>query len=119
MDTLKLFRDHLLARDCAALTCKGYLSDLEHFARWFEQTNAEALSPQALTPSDIKEYRRFLLTVERYKAATINRRLAAIAAYAKWALISGQIQNDPTSTSNQSSKSRMAPSGWTKMNNTP
>lgn len=96
MDTLAPFHTYLTAQDCAALTRKGYLSDMEHFARWFEQTNGEPLTPQAITPSDIKEYRQFLLTVERYKANTVNRRLAAISAYARWALSTGQIHSDPT-----------------------
>ncbi len=96
MTTLDLFHDHLVSQDCAAATCKGYLADLRKFATWFQQTNGESLTPQTLTPADVREYRQFLLTVERYKAATINRRLAAITAYAKWALITGQIQNDPT-----------------------
>ncbi len=96
MSSLDLFQSHLSAQDCSPLTLRGYLSDLRHFSDWFVQTNSEALTPQSLTPSDIKAYRQYLLVVERYKANTINRRLAAISAYTKWAQQTGQIQHDPT-----------------------
>ena len=74
------FHNHLNDQDLSPLTIKGYLSDLHHFSRWFEQTNGEALTVQRITPTDVKEYKHFLLAVERRKAGTVNRRLAALAA---------------------------------------
>ena len=71
------FRTHLANQDRSQLTINGYLADLQHFGRWFEQTNGEPFSLQAITPTDVREYRQHLLTVERRKASTINRRLAA------------------------------------------
>lgn len=97
METLNAFEAYLHEQDCAVLTVRGYLADLEHFALWFNQTNAEALSPERLTPTDVKAYKQHLLVVERRKASTVNRRLAALSAYAKWALTTGQIHSDPTS----------------------
>lgn len=96
METLKPFETYLHEQDCAVLTVRGYLADLEHFALWFNQTNAEALSPERLTPTDVKAYKQHLLVVERRKASTVNRRLAALSAYTKWALGTGQIHSDPT-----------------------
>jgi integrase/recombinase XerC len=90
------FEKHMNSLDFSPLTTQGYLADLRHFARWFEQTNGEQLSVQRITPTDVKEYKQFLLTIERRKASTVNRRLAALAALAKWARQSGQIQSDPT-----------------------
>jgi len=90
------FQNHLNDLDLSPLTIKGYLSDLQHFARWFEQTNGEALTIQRMTPTDIKEYKHFLLAVERRKAGTVNRRLAALTALCKWARHTNQITSDPT-----------------------
>ena len=73
------FEQYLRAQDRAALTNKSYLSDLKFTARWFEQTNGETFSPEKITPSDIRAYRQYLLTVRRLKASTINRRLSAIS----------------------------------------
>jgi integrase/recombinase XerC len=90
------FQKHMDDQDLSPLTIKGYLSDLNHFARWFEQTNGEVLTVQRITPTDVKEYKHFLLSVERRKAGTVNRRLAALAALCKWARQTKQITSDPT-----------------------
>ncbi len=90
------FQNYLDDQDLSPLTIKGYLSDLNHFARWFEQTNGEQLTVQRITPTDVKEYKHFLLGVERRKAGTVNRRLAALAALCKWARQTKQITSDPT-----------------------
>ena len=96
MESLNVFEAYLREQDCAVLTVRGYLADLEHFAVWFQQTNGEVLTPERLTPTDVKAYKQHLLVVERRKASTVNRRLAALSAYAKWALVTGQIHSDPT-----------------------
>jgi len=93
---LTKFQNHLNDQDLSPLTIKGYLSDLQHFARWFEQTNGEELTVQRITPTDVKEYKHFLLAVERRKAGTVNRRLAALASLSKWARQTRQISSDPT-----------------------
>jgi len=93
---VKEFEEYLLENVKAVLTVKGYLSDLRCFVRWFEQTNGEAFTLQAVTPTDVREYRQFLLVVETHKANTVNRRLASLATLMKWAKESGQIEHDPT-----------------------
>lgn len=90
------FFQYLENQDRAPLTVKGYTHDLAHFVRWFEQTNGEACSLPAITPSDVRSYRQFLLTVERRKASTVNRRLAALAALMTWASQQGLVERDPT-----------------------
>lgn len=90
------FKNFLDDQDLSPLTIKGYLSDLHNFAHWFEQTNGEALTVQRITPTDVKEYKHFLLNIERRKAGTVNRRLAALAALCKWARQTKQITSDPT-----------------------
>ncbi len=89
------FDRYLNQQDRSPLTIRGYLADLKAFGVWFQHTNSEELAPASVTPSDIKEYRQHLLAVERAKAATINRRLAALSAYLNWAVQSGQIEKNP------------------------
>lgn len=93
---LEEFREYLDGQDISPRTIKGYLVDLHQFQRWFEQTNGETLTVQRITPTDVKEYKHFLLTVRRRKAGTVNRRLAALSSLVRWARRTGQIQGDPT-----------------------
>jgi site-specific recombinase XerD len=95
-DLLSKFEMHLNELDVSPLTMRGYLSDLRHFTRWFEETNGEALQVNRITPTDVKEYKQYMLNSERRKASTINRRLAALSALIRWARKTGQITSDPT-----------------------
>lgn len=79
------FENYLNARDRSPRTTQGYMRDLRLFSVWFEQTNGEPLTPQALTRIDAREYRQHLSMVVGAKPATINRRLAALRAYSEWA----------------------------------
>ncbi len=96
MNVFPNFQAYLEQQNFSPLTRRGYLMDLGHFSRWFQQTNREELAPARLTPTDVKAYKQHLLTVERRKASTVNRHLAALSAYARWGLETGQIQSDPT-----------------------
>ena len=90
------FKNHLQDNDFSDLTVRGYLSDLSLFSQWFEKTNGENMSVERVTPTDIKEYRQHLLSVENRAASTINRKLAALSALMQWAVNSGKISSDPT-----------------------
>jgi integrase/recombinase XerC len=93
---LEAFETSLENQDRSPLTIRGYLADLRHFMRWFEQANGEAFTIQAVTPTDIRQYRDHLLHEEHRKASTINRHLAALSVFMIWARQSGQIESDPT-----------------------
>ena len=89
------FVAYLQSKDRSPLTVKGYRSDLHAFARWFKQTHGGPLTPQAITPTDLREYRHHLLDVECSKANTINRRQTGIKMYLEWAKKTGQIERNP------------------------
>ncbi len=95
MNNAQSFQAYLENQDFSPLTIRGYLADIEHFSQWFMQTTREALSPERITPTDVKAYKQHLLVEARYKANTVNRRLAAISAYIKWAREAGLIFSDP------------------------
>ena len=95
MDILDEFKTVLIEQDCAELTVRGYAADLRLFRVWFEQTNGEAFCMEIITPTDLREYRQYLIGVERRKPATINRKLAAISRLMKWAMDTGWIDRNP------------------------
>ena len=89
------FEAHLTQQDRSPATVSSYLSDLRQFARWFEQSNGDALTPERVTVLDIRDYRQHMLTVLRRKPATINRHLASISTWLNWAVDTGQIETNP------------------------
>jgi site-specific recombinase XerD len=56
----------------------------------------EAFTPQAVTPTDVREYRQYLLNVRRQKANTLNRKLTALAIFMQFAIDNNLIEHDPT-----------------------
>lgn len=89
------FLHYLEAQDRSPLTARGYETDLKHFAQWFEHTNGEPCTLPAITPTDLRSYRQFMLLVEHRKASTVNRRLAALSAFMEWARKQGWIDQNP------------------------
>ncbi|MEP0805686.1 MAG: tyrosine-type recombinase/integrase [Chloroflexota bacterium] len=81
--TFDSFASHLRERDRAERTIQGYLDDLRAFVRWHEQTNGETFLPERLTPTDVREYRQWLLS-RQAAPASVNRKLAALRAYVHW-----------------------------------
>src|SRR5215212_9274378 len=77
-------------------TRDAYRLDLLHFASWFARTVGEAFSPEAVTPTDIREYRGHLMNVEKRQPATVNRRLAALRRFFQWAKATGLAKELPT-----------------------
>lgn len=94
-DYITPFTQWLSNTDHAPLTVKNYGSDLRLFAAWFMQTNGQPLTPEALTPTDVRDYRAYLL-LQQAAAATVNRKLIALTMFAKWAQAEGYIEFIPT-----------------------
>jgi integrase/recombinase XerC len=93
-DTLHLdeFQAYLLAEDRSPVTIAGYLGDVRLFAQWYEVRYREVLTPGGLTNEAVRGYKQHLLD-QAAKPKTINRRLAALAAYAHWLEQVGYVRN--------------------------
>ncbi|GAB4416599.1 MAG: site-specific tyrosine recombinase XerD [Anaerolineales bacterium] len=93
-DTLHLdeFQAYLLTEDRSPVTITGYLGDVRLFAQWYEGHYREALIPASLTNEAVRNYKQHLLD-QAAKPKTINRRLAALAAYAHWLEQAGYVKN--------------------------
>jgi integrase/recombinase XerC len=70
--------------DKSALTMKSYRLDLYSFAGWFYKINGELLKLRKITPTDIRQYKQYLISCE-YKPNTINRRLVSLRHFLSWA----------------------------------
>ncbi len=93
---VEAFLEDLRRQDASPATVRSYAADLRAFARWFPDASGEPFAAAAVTPTDLREYRGFLRTVEHKQAATINRRLAALRKFFVWAKGSGKIAELPT-----------------------
>jgi hypothetical protein len=54
------FVHHLTRAERCPLTIKNYPCDLAAFARWFRDTTGDELTPAHITPTDLRDYKRFL-----------------------------------------------------------
>src|SRR5215216_3486457 len=90
------FLQDLERQETSPRTRDAYRLDLLHFAGWFVQTVGETFTPEAVTPTDVREYRGHLLNVEKRQPATVNRRLAALRRFFQWAKATGLVKELPT-----------------------
>src|SRR5215213_5770222 len=90
------FLQDLQRQETSPKTRDAYRLDLSHFADWLARTVGEAFSPEAVTPTDIREYRGHLMNVEKRQPSTVNRRLAALRRLFQWAKATGLVKELPT-----------------------
>src|SRR5215208_5424513 len=90
------FLKDLERQETSAKTRIAYRLDLLHFATWLARTVGDTFSPEAVTPTDVREYRGYLLNVEKRQPATVNRRLAALRRFFVWAKATGLVKELPT-----------------------
>jgi integrase/recombinase XerC len=95
-DEITRFIAELQRQQAAARTVQNYAADLCGFARWFQSATGEAFTARAVTPTDLRDYKAHLVTVEGRKPATVNRRLASLRKFFQWAKAVGEIQELPT-----------------------
>jgi integrase/recombinase XerC len=92
MNLLTAFSDHLNSLDRSPATVRGYLTDLSVFIRWLESQGTSTL--ETLTSADIRFYRQYLIDISA-APQTVNRKLAAIAAFGNWAAQTGLLPANP------------------------
>jgi site-specific recombinase XerD len=89
-DDIADFTAELHRQEVAEKTVRSYRSDLAHFRRWFEGSTGEAFRAGAVTPTDVRDYKAHLVSVERRRPATVNRRLAALRRFFLWTKAAGR-----------------------------
>jgi site-specific recombinase XerD len=93
--SIQHFISHLYCLDRSPNTIQAYKLDLQQFKRWFEATNNRELSPALITPTDIREFKHYLIEDEQAKPSTVNRKLASIRSFLKWAKSEDEIEDLP------------------------
>jgi site-specific recombinase XerD len=93
---LQVFLSELERQEISALTRESYHYDLVNFVSWYTSTNGEDFSPASVAPTDIRDYKSHLQTIEKRAPATINRRLAALRKFFQWAKADGMVRELPT-----------------------
>ena len=93
-DLLQDYRDYLYDQDKSEQTVKAYIADLRSFSRWFQQTTAESLNLENVTPMEIIDYRNAMLDWGK-KPSTINRSLISISSFCQWAQQNDLILSNP------------------------
>src|SRR5215207_272025 len=95
-DDMTDFLTDLARQEVGEKTIRAYRSDLAHVARWFEGSTGEPFRAAAVTPTDVRDYKAHLVSVERRQPATVNRRLAALRRFFLWAKAVGRTTEVPT-----------------------
>jgi site-specific recombinase XerD len=84
---------HLIERDCSAATINGYSSDLRTFFGWFDQ-NCLGHELYDLDANDIEAFLKWSQRNGDGKINTVNRRVASLTAFSRWAYMAGVIGAD-------------------------
>ena len=85
IDYLLDFALFLEEAERSPVTIKNYLCDLKYFEKWFEQKTEQKLTPERITPTDLRDYKHFLSEVLFLKPKTVNRKLSSLKSFLNWA----------------------------------
>jgi integrase/recombinase XerC len=100
-DPINRFARFLAQSEHSPLTIKNYRSDLAAFAAWFEAANGEPMEPARITPTDLKQFKRWLVERRRLKPNTVNRKLATLKSFLTWATRAGLTNGLPVPAQGQ------------------
>lgn len=90
-DFLKDFYSDGAARS----TVEAYRKDIAYFTKWFMGATGKELHLGDITSIDLREYQGYMQSVQDLKPATINRRMAALEKYIRWAHGKGYVDRLP------------------------
>lgn len=92
--------------DLTDATRRNYLSDLRHFAAWYEahstprtdgmSSSHMSFDPQAITTPTLIRYRAYLQKDLHQKPNSVNRALISVKRYCSWAMQKQLISYDPS-----------------------
>ena len=88
-EPIETFAAFLAQAERSPLTIKNYRGDLAAFAAWFEEVNGEAMAPAKVTPTDLRQFKRWLVEQRRLKPSSVNRKLATLKSFLTWAAAAG------------------------------
>ena len=89
----EVYTQHLIDTEHSQNTIKSYLSDAHAFKTWYENS-IEKFRIDAITSTDLKEYKQYLHKNLKHKPKTINRKLASLGTLTSWATDENLIQHN-------------------------
>ncbi|PWK09012.1 tyrosine-type recombinase/integrase [Tumebacillus permanentifrigoris] len=89
------FKTWLLEEDRGEKTIQTYLSVMQMFVKWFEQTEGVEFDLKQVTPIHIHDYRSYLANNLEQKPATINKAIATLKTFFGWAVEAKHIGSSP------------------------
>jgi site-specific recombinase XerD len=94
--SIDAFLEVLAAGESSPHTLASYRLDLVGFARWFAEhvPTEPRFTPEAVTPTDVREFRDWLVHQAKRKPTTVNRKLAALRAYFAFCKAQGYRRDD-------------------------
>jgi site-specific recombinase XerD len=93
--SLEQYLAALHAKRRAPATLKVVRQDLTHFMTWWEHKRGRSFDPVLLRHEDFRDWRVFRQCDDGAAPATINRGLASLRGYCRWALAGHLLVEDP------------------------
>src|ERR1035437_2966040 len=95
MALLDQFKDFLFSQKDlpAKVTVKNYLSDVNHFTRWYEKEFNKSFSPKLITHQTIEQYKK--TNSETFSQSSMDRHLSSLRKFFYFLKIEGLISSDP------------------------
>lgn len=95
---ITVFLTELRRREASEHTLAAYRRDLTAFAAWFAGHVGQDFALAAVTPTDVRDFRTHLRDAQHRRPATINRKLAALRSFFRWATAVGLRADNPLAT---------------------
>jgi integrase/recombinase XerC len=101
------FEKWLNKRDRSAHSIRAYLSDVRQFTAWYVQNTKQPFTVAAVTDEYVQGWRDKL--DDEAMPATVNRKLAALSTFFRWAIEAKLVTSDPTANINGVEQQTVSP----------
>ncbi len=101
------FEKWLIKHDRSVHSIRAYLSDVRQFIAWCVQHTKEPFTPAEVADEHVQDWRDQL--EEKAMPATVNRKLAALSTFFRWAIEAKLVTSDPTASINGVEQQAVAP----------
>ena len=102
---------YLNSHDYAAGSRRGYVLDLQKFARWFTTANGEQFTITRVTTRDIADFKNHLRRDRGQAVPTINRNLTTIRKFFGWLAEHDHLAANPAKVVKELKRTALAPKG--------
>ena len=106
------FKKWLIKHDRSAHSIRAYLSDVRQFTAWYVQHTKEPFMLTAVADEHVHGWRDDL--DDEAMPATVNRKLAALSTFFRWAGEAKLVTSDPTANINGVEQQAVAPKALTE-----